>query len=418
MKPIFKSPAGENFFFGYYDKSPFDSLNAKILAHKANFIDRMPNENDQLEIGFFDWVGDGAFVSLTSTKAWNWQQGSMLQWVGPDYSSRIIYNDRVNNKFVSVLMDIESREKIELPIAIYSMHPNGNLALCIDNERHYWFRGGYNYQGIQNQDKNIPIDTRDGIWLMDIANQQVEQVVNIVDLINISPLKTMEGSVHYLEHIMFNPTGERFCFLHRWQQSDGSVYSRLYTANTNGDDLYLLSDSGRVSHFCWRNKDEILAWGALPNVTNSLRKYKAIAKYILRPLLPLYHKLVGEKSTLRRALTGDSYILFQDRSEATNRIFSDMLCEDGHPSYRPGCENLFVTDTYQDEDHIRHLKICNSDTKTVTNIASLNSCSQLDNTSLRCDLHPKWSYQGDHVCIDTVHEGSRQIYVYDVASIV
>ena len=91
----------------------------------------------------------------------------------------------------------------------------------------------------------------------------------------------MKNATHYLEHLMFNPSGNGFCFLHRWEIEDGGIYARLYTANIKGGEIYLLNDSGRVSHFCWRNNEEIMAWCGLKTAVNHLRKHKNIIKFFI-----------------------------------------------------------------------------------------------------------------------------------------
>ena len=279
MEPIFKTPDDGHYFFGYYDKSPFDFVNQKLLSLRAAFMNQMPTKDDVLEIGYFDWRNSNEFVKLTETKAWNWQQGCMLQWVGPDFKNRLIYNDRLDGKFVSVLMDVDTKEEIVLPMAVYSMRSDGKYAVCIDNERHFWFRGGYSYQGVENVAKKMALDENDGIWLLNIEKKKTTQIINIMNLIKLNPLSNMKGATHYLEHLMLSPSGKRFCFLHRWNIADGGIYARFYTANMDGRDICLLNDSGRMSHFCWRNENELLAWCGLPTTINRLRKYENI--YVL-----------------------------------------------------------------------------------------------------------------------------------------
>ena len=129
---------------------------------------------------------------------------------------------------------------------------------------------------------------------------------------------------------------------------DGGIYSRLYTANIDGSDLYLLNDSGRISHFCWKNNSQIFGWGGTQNPINQLRKYKNIFKFFIKPLLPLYKKLVSGNaidgvSKISSLVTGDSYILFNDKSSDKQIIPLNILNQDGHPSFSPTDLNWIVT---------------------------------------------------------------------------
>ena len=101
MKRIFQTPTDGHYFFGYYDKSPLNKDNSKILACKASFIDRMPSADDVLEIGYFDWKNSNEFIKLNETKAWNWQQGCMLQWLQNSESDKAIYNTIIDCEFGS-----------------------------------------------------------------------------------------------------------------------------------------------------------------------------------------------------------------------------------------------------------------------------------------------------------------------------
>ena len=54
----------------------------------------------------------------------------------------------------------------------------------------------------------------------------------------------------------------------------------------------------------------------------------------------------------------------------------------------------------------------NTKNEEVIILDTLNSLSHTDNTPFRCDLHPKWSFSGKYISIDTMDSTKRGIYVY------
>ena len=414
VRQVFATPRETHCFFGYYDKSPLDADSRRLLAQRATFIERMVEDDDVLELGFFDWRKGGAFAPLAVTHAWNWQQGCMLQWLGPDHRERVIYNDRREGRFVSVIHHVETGEQRVLPMAVYTVNRAGSHALCIDNERHYWFRPGYNYQGIENPDKRVPLDKDDGIWLLDIESGTTRQVINIMTLIETKHLSTMDNGKHYLEHLMFSPSGQRFCFLHRWKMEDGGIYARLYTANADGSDIRLLADSGRMSHFSWLDDDRIVAYGGFKTKLNQLRRHRNLVRLFIKPLLPLYHMVVPTKSSFRKKITGDGYMVLNDTTGECDRLAPELLREDGHPTLCPANPDLLLSDTYEDADHNREVFLLDMKTGQKVWSEKLRSIPELDSTGMRCDLHPKWSFDGTHFAVDTMNDGHRSIYLYTI----
>lgn len=421
LKKVYETPSGAHYFLGYYDKSPLDKNNERLLACRAGFIDRMPTDSDTLDIGYFVWNQSHQFVRIAQTKAWNWQQGAMAQWTAIG-DGHVIYNDRLNGKFVSVLIDPDSFEKTVLPMAYYTLSRDGRHALCIDNERHYWCRQGYSYQGISVKEKNVPVYPGDGIWRMDIPSGSITQIVNITDLIQDYSHPSMKNGVHYLEHLMLSPNGKRFCFLHRWTMPDGGTYSRMFTANIDGGEVHLLCDSGRVSHMSWVDASSIVAWAASPTPINTLRKYKAFARFVVKPLMPFYRAIsrgnsIDGNTRISRLVSGDGYMIFFDQTSAKKKVFDGVLVRDGHPSVSPANKSLMVTDTYpaRSDDFQQELILCDLDSESIVNSAKIPNMEAYAGRPNRCDLHPKWSSDGKYISVDTLYENRRRIAVYDAA---
>src|SRR5690606_34310992 len=91
----------------------------------------------------------GTWIELDSTRAWNWQQGCMLQW-RPGHENEIIWNDRENGRFVCHILNVKTRQKRTIPTAIYDVSPDGRFAMTLDFERVQDMRAGYGYAGIKD----------------------------------------------------------------------------------------------------------------------------------------------------------------------------------------------------------------------------------------------------------------------------
>jgi len=365
-------------FFGYYDKDQWDPSGRYILALETRFADRPPGPDDYATVGLIDLEKPDKFEPLARTRAWNWQQGAMLQWLPGTSERLVIYNDRIEETFVSIILDIDRGKRRELPRPIYALSRDGKLALSLNFSRVHRLRPGYGYAGIPDpgERKNHPDD--DGIFLMDLETGESRLIISLQQIASLEPDETMKGFGHWFNHLLFNTDSSRFIFLHRWQKPDGWWWTRMFTANRDGSDIYCVASDGMVSHFDWKDSKYILAWA-------------------------------------RRHPIGDRYFLFEDRSRNAEVVGEGILTTDGHCTFSPD-RNWILTDTSPEKD-MRALLLYRPADDLLVEIGRFYSPEHLQG-EIRCDLHPRWSRDGKEVCIDSAHEGARQIYLFDVSRIV
>ena len=368
-------------FFGYYDKSPWDSTGRYMLALEVEFMDRAPTPNDAATIGLIDLKENCLFRPVAKTYAWNWQQGCMLQWMPSTFRRRIIYNDRRDGCFISVIYDVESGEVRSLPLPIYALTHDGRYALTLNFSRLDRTRPGYGYAGVHDPTVEKKAPENDGIYLMDLRTGEYDLIISLAQIVAFRPRLDMRGAVHWFNHLLISPNDQRFIFLHRWSSPTiGKKWlTRLFTANLDGSDIYLVADDDMVSHFDWRDSTHILAWA-------------------------------------RKKGVGDHYFLFTDCSEEFQIIGKDVLNRDGHCSYSPD-RRWILTDTYPDQENKRRLLLYHPETKRLIELGRFYSPPKLRG-AIRCDLHPRWSRDGHYICFDSAHENQRQMYIIDVSEVI
>ncbi len=389
-------------FFGYYDKTTWDRSGRYLLALRVPATVSHPTPQDASTIGLVDLKDRNRFRPVAQTTAWNWQQGAMVQWLESTPTRQIIYNTRTAHGYGSTICDTETGDERPLPFPIYAVSPDGHCALTVNYARLRWTHPTIGYADASVPDRLPKAPSDDGIHALDLHSGESQLIVSLAQLVRIEPEPSMVGALHWCSHVAYNLSGARFLFLHRWSQQvedQAAWFHRMFTAGTDGSDVVLLESTGRmpsqpadegehfqakkystlVSHATWRDETHILAWS--------------------------HHN--GETH----------YHLYRDRSSDVQPVGVDVLTENGHCTYSPD-RRWVLTDTYPDPAcSKRSLILYHLDTNTRVDIGRFYSPPAGPKED-RCDLHPRWSRDGQRVCIDSTHGGERQMYIVDVSAVV
>ena len=318
-RAVTKGP--EHHWFGYYDKSPWDATSRYLLAMEAEFCDRQPKPTDFITVGMVDLKNKDEWIPFTITTAWSWQQGCMLQWLGSKPTREVIFNSIAKEEPAAVVMDAIANKPVRvLPRPIYCISADGTQAMSLDFARLHRLRPGYGYASAKEQFADEAAPEKLGVWWMDTKTGKNDLVVNLKQLAALKPDERFQGAHHWVNHLLFNPGGTRFVFLHRWKKPDDRTWqTRMLTAKPDGADLRIAFDDGTVSHFDWRDDTTILAWA---------RTKKDANKFYTVDVVTGETKVVG----------------------------ADVLTQDGHCSYSPD-RKWILNDTYPDKDRKQWLML-------------------------------------------------------------
>ena len=386
---MFQTPNDGNFFFGYYTNKQFSSDNAKILSHRIN-------GDATVTIGYFDLASCDDFIDIIRTNAWNYQQGSQLQWKGND---SIVFN-RFNENGVLEAVQV-GLDGVILDIFNPIYHTSEFYYSSLDYRRHSVLRGGYSYK-FNDVESQEYYSNEDRIDIYDwnhsvVSSIKAHTVQNLIKGIQITQVK-----YNSFEHPQFNIHGDKLAFLYRLKLVDGDIRTYLFSYSIEDDKLDLWSlNTTRITHYNWTEADEIVAWcgaNTKANTLNSLLTYTPRLKNLLRKIYKVVIRSNSElgNTTVSHAFTGDSYKLFNLNEGLQFRWSTPNL--DGHPTYI-GKSGFLITDTYPDLEGRQLLMVVNRDNEIVYTL-SLKSDKEIARSPMRCDFHPRVTHDETHICID------------------
>ena len=378
------SPKYSNFFFGYFDI--ISSSNEKYLALRIANINELPKQGDSADVCLID--ENQQVVLLDKTTAWCFQQGNFLQF-NPTNQNQVIYNIFVeaDGEYKSVVLDLKTKEKRINPLPISNVSPNGDFALSINFSRLYDYRPGYGYCNMPDPFENEIHPKEDGVFQMDIETGEIKLLISYYYLWELFAKGTKrENDKIIVNHINYNTDGSKFIMLLRWFSESAPWPTLTLIADEDGRNIKKVFGFG--SHYHWKDERNLIISG-----------FDAVEKGNMGAMT-LYELNVD--------------------SGMSKPIDPDFFIGDGHCSYSPD-RNFVLYDSYASKTFpYRKLLFYDLKKKKGINLGYFSADPALYNNiaDCRCDLHPRWTPDGQHISFDSIHEGYRGIYQINVSDII
>lgn len=367
-------------FFGYYGVNAWDPTLRHHLALETTFHEHRPTSSDRATVGLVE-AETGAFRPFAQTPAFNLQQGSMMHWIDAGHGAEFTYNDWTGERLVSQAVDPLTGRSRTLGAAIAAVSPAAPEGIGLNFVRMGKCRAvvGYDLAPAAGVGEWYPQD--DGLWHIDLHSGAAEVLLSVADVIRARPDPETQAGPAWFNHVYYNPSGTRFVFLCRIKRPE-RWYDSLWTVGADGSDLRcLLPYTVRTSHFMWADDERLIC------STDVLGRMQFVW-LVDRPGAPIVPAAEG------------------------------VMPSNGHACFSPD-RRWLVSDAFHTRGGARvgELMLMRlADAHKVVLGEFVHDARFVDD--VRCDLHPRWRPDGRAVTFDSVHEGTRQIYIADVADLV
>lgn len=373
-------------YFGINAWSP-DGRYVAVL--ETDFTGRLPEVTDTAVVALVDLSDSCRFIPIGKTVSWNFQEAAMFHWL-PWEDGLCVFNDMRDGKFVSVLLNWKSGEERILPRPVSAVDPTGEWAVSLNYARLRVCRPDYGYAG-NGQDALLgevwPED--DGLWLLNLKTGEERLILSVAGARDMMPDITSGDGLAYFCHTIICPDASKVFFLARTIQdfnvqmeTKGYVYrwdTVSFTIHTDGTSLRrCFPDGWKGSHFNWKDNETLAVtarWDAGESWSHTLLK-------------------VGEEEKVRHLAPG-------------------IMDWDGHCVFSPNGQ-FISSEGYWNKDGYRSWVLLRLEDEALVSLGRFLVPEKYKEQYSRCDLHARWRPDGKQMAFNSVHEGSRQVYLRDV----
>ncbi|MEP3420326.1 MAG: hypothetical protein ABJN35_01205 [Erythrobacter sp.] len=371
---------GRETFVGYYEIQPISMDGKAVLAHNSTVARQALTGSEAAQVGWFD-IESGQWHGVAETQLWCWQMGARLRWWDSGGPRTLAFNTIVNGEAVHCLADGEAngtatiRKHSDVPL--FDANENAGVGLSLNFARLARCRPGYGYPVLDDPYARENMPDGDGVTLVDLNTGKADLAYAMPRFAEATP-GAHADEYHYLNAALLSPNAKRFSVLYKRLPNPDDVHGwtvDAFVGNCDGSGLMHVPLDGRASHYWWLDDDRI-----------AYTSNKGI---------------------------GSSYVVFDCRDGSLTHLDPAMPGVDGHPSLHRETGH-WVTDTYPDLYSEQTLYVLNDQASERRELGRLLAKREYQD-EWRCDLHPRWSRDGNSIVIDSTHEGYRALYLVDAA---
>lgn len=390
-RAITKGPH-DHFLASYFAINSWSPDNRYVLVLETDIKNTLP-DGRPCTIGVVDTEDGNRFLPFSTTRTWNFQEAAMAFWL-PWAKDTVIFNDMRNGRFVSVIMNWKTKEERIVPYPISAVSEDGTWALGINYARLFLTRPDYGYHGNgQDPKQGVTFPEDDGLFRIDLKTGEVKLIVSCAAVKDMVPAVKSAGGMSYICHTVISKDGKRIYFLSRSVERSMEGVKKFtgvnwqttaFTCDADGANVRrCFPDGWGSSHFNWK-----------PALSERDARTMIVTCNWQNKVYTHVEFTVGEEGNAHQV--GGSAMHF-----------------DGHCIYSPD-GNFVSGDGYWDAKFFRHWKIVRLADGAVRDIGDFFAPEEYRDLYCRCDLHPRWRPDGKMIGFNSVHEGSRQVYVMDV----
>ncbi|MEZ8356756.1 glycosyl transferase [Vibrio splendidus] len=360
-------------FFGYYDKTPDNGKGHVLVFNTTGSTAILPKNIDSIDLDVYCLKSKRFILSeRINISAFNWQQANRAHWLDEDI---FVYNnfDSLTNTYKTYKYSVSAQRIIDsYENAVQDSFKNEYmLSICYKSLA--LLRPDYGY--FKHEGNTLPNYDETGIFKCDYNSHEEKMLFSVSDVFNFRFGGNRDSFRHKLNHVMISPNGELFIFMHRYYNDSGRRLDRLILANSNGELLRVLSDYQMVSHCFWYDETTILGY-------------------------------------LRSPEGKDAYWLINVESGDFSAFHDNVFANrgDGHPSVNG---DYIITDTYPNKSRMQSLFVTKKNSSLEVQVGEFFHGFKFSGET-RCDLHPRFSKDGNTIFFDSIFSGKRHLCYIDI----